>query len=119
MTVYAEASWTACPWYTESRVKRGASPEELLAGAKSIISLGMSYLPADQPQEAGTGPRGRVAVYAWGDDYHRVLKRRMKALVEDVSAKMGQNPRVALVRRRRAYAGPRRGTKGLATGWFR
>ena len=78
------------PWYTESRVRRGSNPDELLSGAKSIISLGMSYLPPAQPQKASTGPSGRVAVYAWGGDYHRILKRRMKALVEDVSVKTGQ-----------------------------
>ena len=81
------------PWYTESRVRRGSNPDELLSGAKSIISLGMSYLPPGQPQEVSTGPSGRVAVYAWGDDYHRILKGRMKALVEDVSAKIGQTLR--------------------------
>ena len=81
------------PWYTESRVRRGSNPDELLPGAKSIISLGMSYMPPDQPQKVSTGPSGRVAVYAWGDDYHRILKRRMKALVEDVSAKEGQTLR--------------------------
>ena len=91
------------PWYTESRVSRGANPGELLPGARSIISLGMSYLPpdgqgpdeqrADEQQAEGAGLRGRVAVYAWGKDYHRVLKGRMKALVEDVSARLGKDIR--------------------------
>ena len=31
------------PWYTESRVVRGTSPEELLPGARSVICLGLSY----------------------------------------------------------------------------
>ena len=84
------------PWYTESRVARGANPSELLPGARSIISLGMSYLPpdeqrADEQQAKGAGLRGRVAVYAWGKDYHRVLKGRMKALVEDMSTKLGRD----------------------------
>ena len=80
------------PWYNEARVRRGSRPEGLLPGAKSIIALGMSYLPpkeAEPPHD--NGPQGRVAVYAWGDDYHRVLKRLMKALVEDVSAKLGRD----------------------------
>ncbi|MEC9272617.1 MAG: hypothetical protein VYB63_06820, partial [Chloroflexota bacterium] len=31
-------------WFTESRVRRGADPEILLPGARSIICLGLSYL---------------------------------------------------------------------------
>ena len=83
------------PWYTESRVHRGCHPEELLPGAKSIIALGMSYLPEPQaePETGHRDPQGKVAVYAWGEDYHRVLKRRMKSLVDDVSAKLGSEVR--------------------------
>ena len=42
------------PWYNEARVRRGSRPEELLPGAKSIIALGMSYLP---PKETEAAPR--------------------------------------------------------------
>ena len=31
------------PWYTEARVRRGTSPQELLPGARSIICLGVNY----------------------------------------------------------------------------
>ena len=40
------------PWYTESRVMRGTSPEELLPGARSIVCLGVSYLGNDWPGSA-------------------------------------------------------------------
>ena len=79
-------------WYTEARVRRGCQPEALLPGARSIIALGMSHRP---PQEPGTPQggalQGKVAVYAWGRDYHRVMKDRMRALVENVSASLGRN----------------------------
>ena len=106
------------PWYTESRVRRGTSPEELLPGAKSIISLGVSYLPNERPEAvAYRGPHGRVAAYAWGEDYHGVLKRRMKALVEDVSAKLGH----AVNSRWYVDDGPmldRAVAQRAGTGWF-
>ena len=106
------------PWYTESRVRRGTSPEELLPGAKSIISLGVSYLPNERPEAvAYSGPHGRVAAYAWGEDYHGVLKRRMKALVEDVSAKLGH----AVNSRWYVDDGPmldRAVAQRAGTGWF-
>ena len=47
------------PWYTESRVKRGCDPQELLPGARSIISVGVSYYapspPAPLPLGEGQG----------------------------------------------------------------
>ena len=70
-------------WYTESRVRRGTEPQELLPGARSIICLGISYLdPNDstEPTES-IANHGKVARYARVKDYHRAMKRRMKALV--------------------------------------
>ena len=86
------------PWYTESGVMRGTSPEELLPGARSIICLGLSYWQdedqdknRDENEEEGgpnsaqsaraPGATGRIARYAWARDYHRVMKRRMRELV--------------------------------------
>ncbi len=72
------------PWFTESRVERGTSPQELLPGARSIICLGLSYLhhedaSGDHPSRQSSG--GKVARYAWVKDYHRAMKRRMRDLV--------------------------------------
>ena len=39
----ADGLMDGLPWYTESRVIRGTSPAELLPGAQSVISLGVSY----------------------------------------------------------------------------
>ena len=98
------------PWFTESRVKRGCDPQELLPGARSIISVGISYYAPETPLNpplvrgdtpdnphfrrgdiGGSEPRaGKVARYAWGDDYHNVMKKRLKALVEGLSTRLGQ-----------------------------
>ena len=51
------------PWFTESRVRRGADPETLLPGARSIICLGLSYL-AEQAEEPTSYNKGKVARYA-------------------------------------------------------
>ena len=80
------------PWYTEERVRRGTRPRELLPGARSIISVAVSYLPQamDQGMEDSEGgrPRGRVARYAWGRDYHQVLKKRLRKLVALLSERL-------------------------------
>lgn len=67
------------PWFTKARVARGTSPDGLLPGARSIISLGLNYYPGT-PDTASEGS-GLVARYAQGRDYHRVMKRRMRRLV--------------------------------------
>ena len=78
------------PWYTESRVRRGCDPNELLAGARSIIAVGLSYhFPEDEDATPG-GLDGKVARYSWGDDYHKVMKGRLKALVEGLSQRLGR-----------------------------
>jgi epoxyqueuosine reductase len=53
-------------------------PATLLAGVRSVIMLATDHPPA----AAGPAPlgRGRVASYAWGDDYHDLLRRRVNAL---------------------------------------
>ena len=79
------------PWFTKDRVNRGASPQELLPGARSVISLGWSYyLPeADTPTADG---RGLIARYARGRDYHRVMKRRMRRIVLELAERLGTGP---------------------------
>ena len=70
------------PWYTRERIDRGTDPRALLPGARSIISVAVIY-PSTRPElEIG---RGRVARYAWGRDYHNVLKKRLKQLITRVS----------------------------------
>jgi epoxyqueuosine reductase len=76
------------PWYTEERVHRANHPEALLPGARSVISLAMSYLTGE-PEPGGPGPTGKVARYAWGDDYHDVMKKRLRQFVEGLSTRLG------------------------------
>ena len=60
--------------------ERRADPRTFLPGALSVISLGVSYFtnPAPPPTAGGRPlPAGRVARYAWGEDYHDVLLGRV------------------------------------------
>ena len=78
------------PWFTEPRVRRGCNPEELLPGTRSIIALGMSYYVPEEDGKGSNGLQGKVARYSWGDDYHKVMKERMKAMVEGLSHRLGR-----------------------------
>jgi epoxyqueuosine reductase len=64
------------PWYTEERVKKMNRPTELLPGARSVISVATSY-HIDESDQTGS-LRGKVSRYAWGDDYHEVLKNKLR-----------------------------------------
>ena len=66
------------PWFTAERADVSCHPDALLPEAKSIISLAMTYLvPEEQDHAATDAPRGRISRYAWGDDYHEVIKPKL------------------------------------------
>jgi epoxyqueuosine reductase len=64
--------------------QRRADPRLILPECKSILCLGIRYYDSraagDHPDPAAQNT-GRVASYAWGDDYHDVLPERLQALV--------------------------------------
>ncbi len=76
-------------WYTEDRVRKMNRPGLLLEGAKSIISVGVSYLEQDGESEKLLS--GRVSRYARGADYHSVLKLRLRKFRDAVSDILGKN----------------------------
>jgi epoxyqueuosine reductase len=67
--------------WMEARKEQRASPVGLWHDARSVIALGMSYAPARDPLElANEKGIGRVSVYAQGGDYHKTVKKALKAL---------------------------------------
>jgi len=67
-------------WMAERSHQR-VSPLALWPEAKSAIALGMSYAPASDPLALGERPElGRISVYAQGGDYHKTVKKALKAL---------------------------------------
>jgi epoxyqueuosine reductase len=58
------------------------SLDAILPGARSVVMLATDHATL-APAESGVAPgqgRGRVARYAWGDDYHDLLRRRLNTL---------------------------------------
>ncbi len=67
--------------WMESRADVRRGPQSLWPEAKSVIALGMSYAPADDPLALEAYPeKARISVYARGKDYHDTVKKRLKAL---------------------------------------
>jgi epoxyqueuosine reductase len=70
-----------------SRLRR-ADPKLILPECKSILVLGIPYTPPP-PLAEGSGERGRLASYAWGDDYHLILPEKLKALAAFIEEQVG------------------------------
>jgi epoxyqueuosine reductase len=67
--------------WIEDRAEQRASPNGLWPDARSVIALAMSYAPANNPLAlAEARDRGRISVYAQGTDYHKTVKKALKAM---------------------------------------
>jgi epoxyqueuosine reductase len=71
--------------WMETRAHHRVSPQALWPDARSAIALGMSYAPASDPLALGEHRElGRISVYAQGGDYHKTVKKALKALARFV-----------------------------------
>ena len=70
------------PWYTEDRVKKANKPGILLENAKSVISLAVSYNTREHKNKNKI--TGKLARYSWGEDYHDVIKERLRCFVKEL-----------------------------------
>mgnify|MGYP001807066164 CR=1 FL=1 len=74
--------------YLERHIDVRMDPRVLLPGAKSIICVADRHAQhsrlkqSDEPLESPQGRRGKVARYAQGKDYHKIIKRRLFRLVD-------------------------------------
>jgi len=71
---------------------RRADPRRILPECQSILVLAAFYPDPDgaaPPPDGPARPRGRVASYAWGDDYHDVLPHRLRAIVAFIEERLG------------------------------
>ena len=69
--------------YLERHLPLKVDVRQLLTEAKSVISLAMNYYTLDPPKALAEDPaRGQISRYAWGDDYHEVIRQRLSKLVD-------------------------------------
>lgn len=73
--------------YLARNVDALLDPQRVLPGAVSIICVADRYHTGDPDRIDHAGPpRGRIARYARGDDYHIVIKKRLHALCDELAA---------------------------------
>ena len=79
-------------WMADRSAQR-AHPQGLWPEARSVIALGLSYAPDDDPLATLARPdRGGISVYARNRDYHQVIKGMLKHLAAFIASRFG--PRV-------------------------
>jgi epoxyqueuosine reductase len=78
-----------------ARPERRADPRVLWPEVRSIIMLGVNYGPDENPLAIlQQRSRGGISVYAQGDDYHDLIKKRLKALARWLVATSGGDVKV-------------------------
>lgn len=71
--------------WMETTLERRSHPTAMWADAKSAIMLGVNYGPDSDPLKTlKQASIGNISVYARGDDYHDVIKKRLKALAGEI-----------------------------------
>jgi epoxyqueuosine reductase len=81
LDVWLEAGMHGSMQWMDERAHDRRSPQALWPDAKSVIVLGMSYAPADDPLCLAARPDiGWISAYAKGKNYHGTVKKALKAL---------------------------------------
>jgi len=81
-------------WLAATAERRG-HPQSLWPEVRSIIMLGVNYGPDENPLEIlKQKSRGAISVYAKGDDYHDIIKKRLKVLARWLVAQAGGDVKV-------------------------
>jgi len=89
------ASWVAAGYagdmaYLARSIDERADPRRVLPSAQSVVSLACVYNSGAPYSTAVEGPgRAVIARYAWGDDYHEVLRARLRPLVRWMADEAG------------------------------
>jgi len=63
--------------YMERGEVKRCDPRKVLPGARSIVVLALNYFQAEQVQASEAAAKGKIARYAWGDDYHQVVESKL------------------------------------------
>jgi epoxyqueuosine reductase len=72
--------------YMENHFDKRLDPRLLVDGAKSVVSLALNYFP----KETQTPDSYKLSKYAYGEDYHFVIKWKLKELMKFIQAEIGE-----------------------------
>lgn len=73
--------------YMENHFDKRLDPTKLVEGSKSVISLLLNYFPSDTQKDPDAP---KISKYAYGQDYHHVIKQKLKQLQEFITETIGE-----------------------------
>jgi epoxyqueuosine reductase len=73
--------------YLENHFDKRLDPRLLVPGAKSVISLIYNYYPEKKIEEPN---QLKISKYAYGEDYHLVIKEKLKTLLDTIQKHVGE-----------------------------
>ena len=72
--------------YMENHFDKRLDPRLLVDGAKSVVSLALNYFPEKTQNEDSY----KISKYAYGEDYHFIIKWKLKELMKFIQAEIGE-----------------------------
>ena len=72
--------------YMENHFEKRLDPRKLMPGTKSILVLTHNYFPK---KDLAKRNHYAIAKYAYGKDYHKVLKKKLKTIIDNLKEKIG------------------------------
>ncbi|MGI8883929.1 MAG: tRNA epoxyqueuosine(34) reductase QueG [Pyrinomonadaceae bacterium] len=72
--------------WLEKEPEKRADPNLLFPEAKSIVVVALNYYTPHEHEE--NAEKGKISRYAWGDDYHDVLKNKLRELLEWIKSEI-------------------------------
>ncbi len=89
LTVWLEKGYHGKMAYMENHLQKRLNPSLLVEGAKTVICFAYNYFPKAQELElTEVGVNLQIAKYAWGDDYHHVIKEKLFALMSEIQSQI-------------------------------
>ncbi len=73
--------------WMKSGMEKRVDPDRVLSGARSVVSVAMNYY-VESPHPSDRNAAGRISRYAWGDDYHEILLKRLRSLAAWIEAEV-------------------------------
>jgi epoxyqueuosine reductase len=83
---WLNAGYHAAMKYMSQHLEERSDPRKLVSGAKSVISVILNYYSSDSYKDPDAP---KVSKYAWGRDYHKVMKKKLKDLLSYINEIIG------------------------------
>jgi epoxyqueuosine reductase len=72
--------------YMENHFEKRLDPRKLFDGAKTVVSMALNYFPSE---DLSSDEAPKISKYAYGEDYHFVIKDKLKQLIADMRETFG------------------------------